>query len=406
MALRLNLFRNISVLILVVLGIATTLLVGCENGSNGAGKNESACGTGQFTSEANGLFWILGTPTTANILCSVQSNELKLVQTLNPESRDPLLLHDSATGQTLLVERFSGRTARPTRATWYSSSGEVLTQRGDWPQNVYNVMRISQAHGVVTGFDFADLRKFIWSGSEVSVTGNSESTIQPLGKFNPILTLKNGEWFAAIDGGYDLIKFNAKDAKALVFREGGSAGSVVEKTVSDSSHGMTCKNAFQTVALNNSKAILSCNPQYFGPLAGEFVTLFEVELTAQGNFNARKLLSRVSDDIQRIDLWGINSKADEVFVGFKKTTPDDYQGKVVESGWVSLADGRYAVDNRFQGPVRALASGGFIYACQSNSEACRVGDVAVVDENRSQAKIQSPEFSLPFFSFATSVPAP
>ena len=59
---------------------------------------------------------------------------------------------------------------------------------------------------------------------------------------------------------------------------------------------------------------MSCNPQYFGPLAGEFVTLFEVELTAQGNFNARKLLSRASDDIQRIDVWGINSKADEVFV--------------------------------------------------------------------------------------------
>jgi len=406
MAFRLNLFRGFSLLILVLLGIAPALLVGCENGGNGAGKNESACGTGRLASEANGLFWILGTPTTANILCQAQSNEFKLVQTLNPESRDPLLLLDSATGQTLLVERFSGRTARPTRATWYSSSGEELTQRGDWPQNVYSVMRISQGQGVVTGFDFADLRKFVWSGQEDSVTGNTETAMQTLGKFNPILTLKNGGWFAAIDGGYDLIKFSAKDAKAIVFKAGGGDGSAVEKTVSDTNNMLTCKNAFQTVALNNSKAILSCNPQYFGPLAGDVVTLFEVELTARGEFNARTLLSRASDEIQRIDLWGINSKADEVFVGLKKTTSDDYQGKVVESGWVSLADARYAIDNRFHGPVRALASGSLIYACQSNSEACRAGDFAFVDENRSQTKIQSPEFSLPFFSFATSVPAP
>ncbi|MEY2986551.1 MAG: hypothetical protein RJB13_72, partial [Pseudomonadota bacterium] len=66
------------------------------------------CGSGRVPAQLNGLFWLLGEPASANVLCTVQNSEFLQVLVLEPDSRDPLLFEDELTGRILLIERFSG----------------------------------------------------------------------------------------------------------------------------------------------------------------------------------------------------------------------------------------------------------------------------------------------------------
>lgn len=381
------------------------LVQGCIRSSFEA-PDGNVCGAAQSRVDLNGLYWLLGTPTGASTLCSIQDGRFKLVKVLDPESRDPLLMQDALTDQLILIERFSSRFAKPTRASWYSGSSGLLTQHGDWPQNTYSVMRISSSSGIATGFDFAEVRQFNWSETNPAQVGKLNDFSTKISKSNPILTLKNGSWMAVLDGGYDLQSFTPILAKAFVFNTEEKDFIPVEIKIQDVEVGLTCKNAFQSLLQSNSKAIVSCNPQYFGAVDGETLGVFQLELTSSGEVRVRNLISRGSKEIQRIDLWGFDFKINRVFVGLKLTTVDDFNGTLASAGWITVEDAGWKEESRVTGPFRALPSGLFVFACQHESPFCKQGEFVVLDESRSEWSVIRPEFLLPFHSFPTSIPLP
>ncbi|MBM3382605.1 MAG: hypothetical protein FJY29_09225 [Betaproteobacteria bacterium] len=390
----------------VSLGLLATVLLapGCDGTQKQKSESSSVCGNAPAPSVLNGLFWLIGEPTGANVLCSVQEGSFRSVQVLAPESRDPILLNDSTTEQKLLVERFSGASARPSRATWFAASGAVIMQRGDWPQNAYSVNRISASQAVVTGFDFADLRRFSWSGAQSEPLALGEPLLQ-LNRVNPILTLRRGEWLATLDAGFDLQKFIPRTAKAVVFSEA-SSGNQKEILLRDSIQNLDCKNAFQFLLVSQSSAVVSCNPQYFGAVEGETVGVFIVELSAQGDVVTRALLSRRANQVQKIDLWGLSPSGERVFVGLKQTKFDDYNGKILESGWIALQSAEFAPETRFAGPISALSTSTFVCACQRDSTSCQEGEFLALNESSGAIARVRPASSLPFLSFATDIPQP
>jgi hypothetical protein len=385
--------------------LAVLLFSGCDARQKDAQEQSSVCGKGKASSALNGLFWLMGEPTGANVLCSVQGGEYRSVQVLAPESRDPILLKDISTKQTLLVERFSGSAARSSRATLYAPTADVLMQRGNWPQNVYSVLRVSDSQAIVTGFDFADLRRFNWSNNQSEALIVSEAPLFQPSQLNPILTLRRGEWLATVDSGFDLKRFSAKTVRALVFREA-APETLNEKKLVDSKQNLECQNAFQFLLLSSSSAIVSCNPQYFGAVEGEKVGVFHIELAEQGELVVRALLSRNANEVQKIDLWGLSPSGESVFVGLKRTTVDDYNGTIVQSGWISWRDGAFTSESRFAGPVSALSAGSFVCSCQQDSESCGAGDFLLVDEASVTRTLLRRESTLPFLSFAVDIPPP
>ncbi|MEN9529291.1 MAG: hypothetical protein RI932_1164 [Pseudomonadota bacterium] len=384
---------------------AVVLVSGCGVRGKELGEKSSVCGSGEASSFLDGLFWLNGEPTSANVVCSVQGGQYRTVQILAPDSRDPILLNDRATKQKLLVERFSGSTARPSRATWVDSSGEIVTQRGDWPQNVYSVIRVSASQALVTGFDFADLRRFVWASEQSESLGFTEPLQLQTSDIHPILTLRSGAWMATLDAGFDLQKFLPKTARAFVFQED-IPESRREIMLADTQQRLECKNAYQFLQLSNSRALLSCNPQYFGAVDGEQVGVFSVELSEQGELLVRSLLTRASNQVQKIDLWGVSPSGERAFVGLKQTRYDDYSGKVLESGWLSWRDGAFTPENRFAGPIAVLSSSSFVCSCERDTEICRNGEFLAVDESKGRNVRIPRDSSLPFLSFAVDIPQP
>lgn len=380
--------------------------VGCNQQDQLSHKSSQICGTGQPFSELDGLFWLLGSPTTGNVLCTSSAGEFKVVQVLDPVSRDPILMQDQQSGQILLVERFSGPAARPSRASFFAPNGTLLFERGDWPQNTYSVLRTSAINGIITGFDFAELRDFSWSSSEISMFGSLGDFFKTLQKTNPVFTLKNGDWMALVDGGYDLQTFKALDSRAYLFDSKSPAARPSQIVLNDFLSGKTCKNLFQFMVLTNSSAVISCNPQYFGAVENEILNVFHLELTTEGELKVRNILSKQSSEVQRIDLWGQDSIRSRVFVGLKSTSVDDFQGKLMAAGWLNLSSGQWTPESRFAGPTYALPGGQLLSSCHHETSSCRIGDFALSRPDSADIKIIRPEFSLPFLSFPSSVPAP
>lgn len=360
------------------------------------------CGAGNAPSRLNGLFWLLGEPTSAHVLCTVQDSQFKQVYVLEPDSRDPLLFQDELTHNVLVVERFSGSSARPSRATWFSADGVQLTQIGDWPQNTYSALRLSEVEGVATGFDLGQLRRFFMSASAGSLLGKVTENQKSFANFNPIVTLQSGAWLALISSGFDLTTFSANEAQVMRVSE---VGIHPDGMVSVADASARCKNAFQTLQLSNARVILSCNPQYFGPVPGEFVAVFEVELLASGELKIRKIHAENGADVQRIDLFG-ELGANEVFFGMKQTTSDDYAGRVVRSVRVRL-DSLQLVDfDDARGPLALTKAGERVVFCEGTTQLCARGELFVSQTDSAPSVSVNPKFSLPFLSFPAKIPKP
>lgn len=362
------------------------------------------CGSGGASSRMNGLFWLLGEPSSANVLCSVQNSEFKQVYVLEPDSRDPLLFEDQLTGRVLLVERFSGGQARPSRATWYTPEGVQLAQSGDWPQNTYSALRLSEEEGLATGFDFGQLRYFLMATTAEATLGQFTEKEASFSNFNPIVTLQSGAWLALISSGFDLTSFSAKDAQVMRVSDGGPHSDGLVPVV-DSTSFERCKNAFQTLQLSNSHVILSCNPQYFGPEANELVAVFEVELKSDGELSMRKLHSENGAVVQRIDLLG-QPNLKQVSIGMKVTSADDYTGRFVRSAHLSLDDLQLQDFDDARGPTTKTKLGERVVFCTESSRLCKSNEFLVNDDDEAVSLSVNPQFSLPFLSFTTKITAP
>lgn len=364
------------------------------------------CGQSVGSASVDGFIWLAGSPTQANGLCEIRQQQPRLLLALDPESRDPQLFNDQKSGRSVLVERFSGRQARPSRVTWFSSQGEKLGQRGDWPQNVYGISLTDAGDALVTGFDFGVLQRIQWQGAEFATPSSSELRIDAGTSVHPIHTLSEQNWFAVVDNGYDLTKYTALEAKVFVFRAG--TNPVLTKTVelTDPQSGIKCRNAFQTLAISSSEVLVSCNPQYFGPKSGETVAAFKVTLEETGDVSVREMVHFDGNDIQRIDLWGVDVSQQFAFFGYKKTTIDNYEGTVARAGWMKVDDLTWIPEQRFAGPVHWLASGsGSVVACSADSQECSKGQFIYLSSKQpwsSPAIIQKLELNpeLPFLSFA------
>ena len=362
------------------------------------------CGSGNAPSQLNGLFWLLGEPTSANVLCSVQNSEFKQVYVLEPDSRDPLLFDDELTGRTLLIERFSGQKARLSRATWFSPEGVQLSQFGDWPQNTYAALRLSDDEGLATGFDFGQVRRFLMSRNSDASLGRLSESEMSFSSFNPIVTLHNGSWLALIASGFDLKTFSANEAQVMRVSDGSLHPDGLV-SIADATQGVQCKNAFQTLQLSNAQVILSCNPQYFGPDAKEVVAVFDVELMSNGELKIRKLHSESGSDVQRIDLLGQLNRQ-EVLLGMKVTTTDDYTGKFVRSAIVSPEDLQLRDRDDARGPTTKTKLGNRVTYCVETSLLCKQDEFLLSEMDGSSASNVNPSFSLPFLSFPSRINAP
>lgn len=362
------------------------------------------CGSGEPPEGMNGVFWLLGEPGQANVLCHVHEKKFKQVEVLDPDSQDPILFQDDKTGYVLLVERFSGSAARPSRATWFQPDGIQLSQSGDWPQNTYGVLRLSDTEGLVTGFDLAQLDRIHVSPTSDTPFGKSIAAPISFPNFQPIVTLTNGSWLALLDSGFDLKSFEAQTAVAMAVRAS-DFEPVVTMPVVDSLTKHVCKNAFQTQMISPSKVILSCNPQYFGPVANELVSVFEVELLSTGELKFRSLFVADAREIQKVDLLGVSGQ-NEVLMATMQTTSDDYKGRFVDVGFLSITDTKFVAFNAARGPVALTRAGGRVFYCQEASELCAQGEFYVADTPLGGVTTVNPNFARPFLSFVTRIPSP
>jgi hypothetical protein len=399
-------FRSIVLLTLIVFG-SSALLWACGAPKLKSLSKKTPCGMGAAPAELNGLFWLLGTPTSEHFVCTSQGGQYRIVSTLAPDSRDPLLFNDQSTGQKILVERFSGRLARPSRATFYDAQGNWIAQQGDWPQNVANIHRLSETQGLLVGFDFAELREFQWSSEQLRLNGVLSGAPIMSGKSNPSLILRRGQWTGLLDGGFDLVQFKSRTAVVNLYVGNNALESPSEFAIVDQDTGVACLNAFQTLKLTASQALVSCNPQYFGPVSGESVAVFFIEIDSSGKVSSRLLLKRNADDIQRIDLLGKNGTQDKVFVALKKTTLDDYEGRVVDAMWLDIETGGVLSDMRAIGSVSPSdVAESLVIVCQFDSSMCRAGEIAIRDADGMELRAYAPQFAVPFLSFAHDVPKP
>lgn len=362
------------------------------------------CGSGEAAEALNGLFWLLGEPGQANVLCQVHEKTFQQVMVLEPDSQDPILFQDDKTGNVLLVERFSGSAARPSRATWFRSNGAQRSQWGDWPQNTYGVLRLSDTEGLATGFDLAQLNRIQMSGADDSSLGKSFAEPVSFSDFQPIVTLTNGSWLALVDSGFDLTRFEAQTAKAMTVRAS-DLTSEAPRSVSDPITKQECKNAFQTQLISPSKVVLSCNPQYFGPVANELVSVFEVELLSTGELKFHSLFAADGRDIQKVDLLGVSGQ-NEVLMATMQTTPDDYKGRFVQVGFLSLTDAQFVEFSAARGPVALTQAGRRVFYCQEASERCEQGEFYVAGTPQGGGSSVNPNFTRPFLSFAARIPSP
>jgi hypothetical protein len=367
------------------------------------------CGGSAGSGQLDGLTWLAGSPAQANVLCQVKRSAGRILQALDPESRDPLLFQDSQSSFQLLVERFSGRQSRPSRLTWFSAGGERLGQRGDWPQNVYGISAISSETAVVAGFDFGVIQRVDWKAETFALPLENVFSLAQGSDVRPVHVLSAESWLAVIDNGYDLIRYTAKDAMVYPVRQDNGFDEGDAVFVRDPRTNSSCRNAFQTYPLTRSRVLLSCNPQYFGPEVGQAVALFEVNLQSDGTISSRELVRFDGAEIQRIDIFGADISSGFVFLGYKKTSADDYDGKIVSSGWLNLNNGEWISEDRFAGPFIQLGPNkGSVVACRTATPKCGAGQFL----HLGGAQPWSPDVTLtvsalnpevPFLSFAHEI---
>ena len=399
---------NPRIVLLFLAGVFGACLMGCMR-EELKPIVSNLCGGSVGSSALDGLSWVAGSPTQPNVLCQVQQSKASIIYALEPESRDPVLFDDPQSSFQLLVERFSGRQSRPSRVTWFSSGGERLGQRGDWPQNVYGISRLSTDNAIVAGFDFGVIQQVGLNLQTFAAPKEKPFSLSAEGPARPVHLLSNDVWLAAIDNGYDLIRF--KPEVAMIFQVSSVNGLERRQAtpVKDNRTGGTCENAFQAFALTKSSVLLSCNPQYFGPAAGQSVALFEVSLASDGEVLSRELVRLSGTEVQKIEIFGTDNNNEHVFLGYKTTTKEDYNGALLRAGWMNLLSGEWIPEVRFAGPLRQLGQGrGSVVACQFTSSKCQagrflhlIGNSPWSPEISSSLALLSPE--LPFLSFAQDI---
>lgn len=396
-----------------VLGLSS--IAGCIFGALGCSRTatpnivSNACGGLAGSPKFEGLTWLAGSPTQANILCGVRQQSVRILMSLDPESRDPLLFRDTQSANHLLVERFSGRQARPSRLTWFAESGDRLGQRGDWPQNVYSISLSAPDAAIITGFDSGVVQQVGWKTESFAQPNSAALNLSDDGSVRPIHVLNRGAWVAVIDNGYDLVRFAAKDARIYSFKLSNGLEQKTSSVIRDAQTGRACLNAFQSFSLSRSRVLLSCNPQYFGPASGQSVSVFDVSLDDAGGTSTRELVHFDGANIQKIDIFGTDPSAEFVFLGYKQTTTSDYAGQIASSGWLNFKTGQWIPETRFAGPVQILAGDkGLVVACLTKTDKCSQGEFLHVSGGQpfsADATLEklplSPE--LPFLSFAQDV---
>lgn len=367
---------------------------------------DSICGGSLPVPEVEGLTWLAGAPTQANVVCEVREQKAKVLLSLDPDSRDPVLFREAQTALHILVERFSGRQARPSRVTWFSAAGQKLGQRGDWLQNVYAIVPFSNAEAIVTGFDASSLQRVSLKSDQFAAPLGEPQIVRESSDSRPIHSLVRNAKVAVIDNGYDLKRFQATVAKLTVSDFASTQPTGKPLAIEDSRTGRQCFNAFQALAVSPFEVVLSCNPQYFGPNNGQTVAVFKVSLSVDGNVDVRELLAFDGVEIQRIDLWGLDDQGAQLFVGLKTTTAENYEGRVARAGWLNLSTAGWIPESRFLGPLfRRPEKNLSIVACSAASERCSPGQFVSVggglpwsDNAPSQVLPITPQ--LPFLSFA------
>jgi hypothetical protein len=382
------------------------LLLACA-GQNDAGLQENRlCGGPVGNNKLDGLTWLAGSPTQNNILCEVREQKARIVQSLEPDSRDPILFQDSSLGLHILVERFSGRQSRPSRMTWFSADGQRKGQRGDWPENAYGINLAASGEALVAGFDFGVLQKVAWQEAQFASPQAEPVKVDGGNGVHPVHILSRGNFIAVIDNGFNLSTFKAVDAKIFLRDQSSGTTGFDSFKIADSTAGVSCLNVFQSLAISSAEVLVSCNPQYFGAARGETVALFKISIAESGELKMRTLVSFDGADVQRIDLLGLPAGGQRVFVAYKNTRIDDYEGTIFKSGWLDLDGGDFLIEERFAGPLKRLSgSNKFAVACAADYGVCKRGKFLFVGgaqpwDAAAAVEPVSLQPELPFLSFA------
>lgn len=387
-------------------------LLACARQNNAGLRENLLCGDRVENDRLDGLTWLAGSPTQNNILCEVRQQKTRIVQSLEPDSRDPLLFRDSLLGLHILVERFSGRQSRPSRLTWFSADGQRKGQRGDWPENAYGINLAASGEALVAGFDFGVLQKVAWQESQFASPQADPVKLAGGGGVHPVHILSRGDFIAVVDSGFDLSTFKAVDAKVFLKVKSSEKTAFDSFKMTDSNSGLSCLNAFQVMPISTSEVLISCNPQYFGAARGETVALFKIALGESGELTMRALASFDGADVQRIDLLGMSAGGQRAFVAYKNTKIDDYEGKIFKTGWLDLDGGDFLIEERFSGPLKRLSgSNKYAVACSADYGACKRGHFLFVGgaepwDGAAAVELFGLRPELPFLSFAQELRLP
>ncbi|MEY3903070.1 MAG: hypothetical protein RL189_2376 [Pseudomonadota bacterium] len=381
-------------------------LLSCVRPNDTGAQENSLCGGSLESNRLEGLTWLAGSPTQNNILCEIRQQKARIVQSLEPDSRDPILFQDSGLGFHILVERFSGRQSRPSRMTWFSADGQRKGQRGDWPENAYGISLSASDEALVAGFDFGVLQKVAWQESQFASPQSEAVKLDGGSGVHPVHILSRGNFIAVIDNGFDLSTFKAIDAKVFVRDQSSGKKDFDSFKIADSKTGLSCLNAFQSLAISAAEVLVSCNPQYFGAARGEAVAVFKISLGESGEVTMRTLASFDGADVQKIDLLGLPEGKQRVFVAYKNTKIDDYEGTILKAGWLTLDGGDFLKEERFAGPLKRLpGSNNYAVSCAADFGVCKRGKFLFVGsaepwDTAASAQLMDLQPELPFLSFS------
>jgi hypothetical protein len=117
------------------------------------------------------------------------------------------------------------------------------------------------------------------------------------------------------------------------------------------------------------------------------------------------LYSESGADVQRIDLLG-QTNSNEIILGMKVTTTDDYIGQFVRTATLSLDDLQLTDFDDARGPFTTTKFGQPVVFCVADSRLCKNGELFLKGTGTNSVFSLDPGFGLPFLSFPTRINLP
>ena len=359
-------------------------LSGC--GKSGGNSDLNACGGTTANTRAGAfsekIFFVASNQQDSTIVCSFDLKIKGLREEFIPpaDSNDVTLFLDEGSAHLFVNERWSGKQSRPSRITSLDSAGGVQTEIAKLPGNLHDLLKLRDGTFVAAGFDKGEFAHVTLQGNFIRATktlAGLRGTIDDAdSRLDTFLNAANRTF--VVSQGFELSTF--KPTLAKIHRLSSDLSGIEKTFPVQSSDGLkTCENAYAVQPVSAGRAVLSCNPQYFGPTAA---TLQLVLVDVAQDPPAFEFLKTYSaQDVQLVEVHGATRDGLNVLVEERTNSQSDYAGTVKKRYWLNLSSKAETVEKNVGGSfVYNSATQSYVFNCAVDlaTGGCRTRTFATV----------------------------